>query len=78
MSDTVIVYHQDGCHPCLTAMEYLRQKGIQFTARNVSHDPTAQDELLALGSRSTPTIKIGAEILIGFSPSKIQKALERL
>jgi len=78
MTDTVIVFHQEGCHPCRTAMEYLRQRGIPFTARNVSNDPAAQEELLALGSRSTPTIKIGAEVLIGFSPSRIQKALERL
>jgi hypothetical protein len=36
-----------------------------------------QEELISLGSRSTPTFKIGAEILIGFSPSRILKALGR-
>jgi glutaredoxin-like protein NrdH len=75
MAPNVIVYHQDGCRPCHTAMEFLRQKGIPFVAKNVSGDVEAQEELLALGSRSTPTIKIGDEILIGFSPSKIVKAL---
>jgi glutaredoxin len=71
----VIVYHQNGCSPCRTAMEFLKQKGVPFTARNVSEDAEAQQELIALGSRSTPTIKVGDEILIGFSPSKILKAL---
>jgi glutaredoxin-like protein NrdH len=75
MTPPVIVYHQDGCRPCHSAMEFLTKKGIPFTAKNVSNDPEAQEELLALGSRSTPTIKIGDEILIGFSPSKINKAL---
>ena len=75
MTPTVIVYHQDGCRPCHTAMEYLRQKGVAFTAKNVSHDTEAQEELVSLGSRSTPTLKIGDEVLIGFSPSKISKAL---
>jgi glutaredoxin len=56
-------------------MEFLRKKGVAFVAKNVSHDAQAQEELLALGSRSTPTIKIGDEVLIGFSPSKIAKAL---
>ena len=58
-------------------MDFLTQKGIPFTAKNVSEDVSAQEELIALGSRSTPTIKIGDEVLIGFSPSKILKALGR-
>jgi len=71
----VTVYHQNGCSPCHSAMEFLKQKGVPFVAKNVSDDVEAQQELLALGSRSTPTINIGDEILIGFSPSKIVKAL---
>jgi len=75
MTPSVTVYHQNDCRPCHTAMEFLRQKGVPFVAKNVSEDTAAQEELIALGSRSTPTIKIGDEILIGFSPSKIVKAL---
>ena len=75
MPPSVIVYHQNGCCPCHSAMEFLKQKGVPFVAKNVSEDAEAQEELLALGSRSTPTIKIGDEILIGFSPAKITKAL---
>jgi len=77
MAAQVIVYHQNGCRPCHSAMQFLEQKGVPFIAKNVSEDVEAQEELVALGSRSTPTIKIGDEILIGFSPSKIMKALER-
>ena len=75
MAANVTVYHQNDCRPCHTAMEFLKQKGVPFTAKNVSEDVGAQEELIALGSRSTPTIKIGDEVLIGFSPSKILKAL---
>ena len=75
MTPQVTVYHQNSCRPCHAAMEFLTQKGIPFTARNVSEDTQAQEELIALGSRSTPTLKIGDEILIGFSPSKVLKAL---
>jgi len=52
-------------------MEFLSQRGIAFTARDVSSDMDARAELVALGSRSTPTIKVGDEVLIGFSPAKL-------
>lgn len=75
MSATVILYTQPNCRPCQSAKDFLSQKGIPFVAKDVAGDEQAQQELLALGSRSTPTLKIGDEILIGFSPSKILKAL---
>jgi glutaredoxin len=56
-------------------MEFLSQKGVAFVAKDVSVDHEARDELIALGSRSTPTIKVGDQVLIGFSPSKLTAAL---
>ena len=56
-------------------MEFLSQKGVAFVAKDVSIDQEARNELLALGSRSTPTIKVGDQVLIGFSPSKLTAAL---
>jgi len=56
-------------------MEFLSQKGVAFVAKDVSVDHEARDELIALGSRSTPTIKVGDQVLIGFSPSKLTTAL---
>lgn len=75
MQKEVIVYHQPNCGPCHAAMEYLKQKGIAFTAKDVFTDEAAQRELTALGSSSTPTIKVGNDVLIGFSPSKLSKLL---
>jgi glutaredoxin-like protein NrdH len=77
MSTEVVIYTQPNCRPCHSAMEFLQQKGVPFVAKNIAESVEAQEELLALGSRSTPTLKIGDEILIGFSPSKILKALGR-
>jgi hypothetical protein len=56
-------------------MEFLSQKGVAFVSKDVSVDLEAQRELIALGSRSTPTIKVGDQVLIGFSPSKLMAAL---
>ena len=52
-------------------MEFLSRKGIAFVAKDVSTDMEARAELIALGSRSTPTIKVGNEVLIGFNPAKL-------
>jgi glutaredoxin len=58
-------------------MEFLSQKGIAFVAKDVSTDLEARAELIALGSRSTPTIKVGDEVLIGFNPTKLLALLGR-
>jgi len=58
-------------------MEFLSQRGIAFVARDVATNMEARAELIALGSRSTPTIKVGDEVLIGFSPAKLLALLGR-
>ena len=58
-------------------MEFLSQRGIPFVAKDVSTDTEARAELVALGSRSTPTIKVGVDVLIGFNPAKLLALLGR-
>ena len=58
-------------------MEFLSQRGIPFVAKDVSTDLEARAELIALGSRSTPTIKVGDEVLVGFNPTKLLALLGR-
>ena len=58
-------------------MEFLSQKGIPFVAKDVSTDAQARAEMIALGSRSTPTIKVGGDVLIGFQPAKLLALLGR-
>ena len=55
-------------------MEYLSQKGIAFTERNVGKDPKAREELMALGLLSLPVIIIGDKRLTGFNPNAIDAA----
>jgi len=58
-------------------MQSLSKRGIPFVAKDVSTDTEARAELIALGSRSTPTIKVGSEVLIGFNPAKLLALLSR-
>jgi glutaredoxin len=56
-------------------MAWLSQKGIAYVAKDVSTDLDARDELIALGSRSTPTITVDGQPFIGFSPQKLADAI---
>jgi glutaredoxin len=56
-------------------MEYLSQKGVEFTEKNVSRSPEAVQELMSLGVRSLPLILIGDKQLRGFNPKAIDEAL---
>ena len=57
-------------------MEFLSQKGVSFTERNVARDESALKELTekynALG---VPVVVIGDEVIMGFEPEKIESAL---
>ena len=55
---------------------YLSRKGFAFTEHNVSKDRDALKELVTMGYRSTPVTVIGDEKVVGYSPSKIDEALE--
>ena len=56
-------------------MEYLSQKGIPYTEKNVATNPDAVQELMSMGLRSLPVIIIGDERLSGFNPTAIDAAL---
>jgi glutaredoxin len=48
---------------------------VSYTVRDVSKDPGAIEELMALNVRSTPCIVIGGKVLVGFNPKAIDTAL---
>jgi glutaredoxin len=56
-------------------MEYLSQKGVPFTEKNVARDPSAVQELMSMGMRSLPVVVIGDKRLSGFNPKAIDAAL---
>jgi hypothetical protein len=56
-------------------MEYLSQKGVPFTEKNVGRDPQARQELMEMGTLSLPVLLIGDQRLTGFNPKQIDAAL---
>lgn len=73
----VTLYSQPGCAPCFAARTFLAARKIRFAYKDVQADPQAFRELMDLGSRSTPTLVIDGEVLIGFDPEKVAAALTR-
>ena len=55
---------------------YLSRKGFEFTEHNVSTDRESLIDLVSMGYRSTPVTVIGEEKVVGYSPAKLDDALE--
>jgi glutaredoxin len=59
-------------------MEYLSAKNIPFDSRDLSANPVYRNELMALGSMGTPTVKIGDKVVIGMNFAKMDAALSEM
>ncbi len=55
---------------------YLSRKGFEYTEHNVSTDRESLKDLVSMGYRSTPVTVIGEEKVVGYSPAKLDEALE--
>lgn len=62
----VVLYVLDKCPHCKTAQRYLDEQRIQYRLCNVKMQ-RGRKELDAIGGKGVPTIKIGDQILRGFS-----------
>lgn len=71
----VILYSQPGCPPCNAAKQFLVARNIPFEYKDVRADHGALRELVRLNSRSTPTIVVGEEVMVGFDPKRLELIL---
>ncbi len=55
--------------------EFLSQKNVPFTDKNIREDPKALEELRSMGFSSIPVTVIGEERIVGFDTAKISAAL---
>ena len=62
---------------CKRTVEFLRAKGVEYTAKNVAEDEEAFDELQQMGTMATPVTVIGGEeMVVGFDRKKLERLLE--
>jgi glutaredoxin len=55
--------------------EFLSQRGVEFTERDVTQDEAALAELEELGVLTTPVTLIGEQVIVGFDPAKLEQLL---
>lgn len=72
----VVVYTSSTCPYCTLAKDYLNDKGVEYTEKNVSTDRTAREELMAKGHTGVPVIVIDNEEIVGFDKAKIDSLLD--
>jgi len=71
----VTVYTMHGCSACARAKEFLDRNHVKFTELNVSEDSRAREELLAMGYRAAPVIKVDNQTMLGFDADKLKQFL---
>jgi glutaredoxin len=55
--------------------EFLRQKGIEFSEKDVAADDAAFEEVMRLGFAATPVTIIDGEAVVGFNRTKLEQLL---
>jgi glutaredoxin len=60
---------------CEKVKEFLSQRGIPFTDRDVVEDEQAMTELEELGVMTTPVTVIDGEVVIGFNRKRFEELL---
>ena len=55
--------------------EFLSRAGHTFRVRVVDEDEKAYDDLIALGYRAVPVTVIGEQVVQGYDPAALTKAL---
>ena len=76
MSKNVVVYTSNSWPHCVTAKEFLREKGFEYEEKNVSTDMEARKELMEMGFMGVPIILVDGETVEGFNKGKLEKLLE--
>ena len=72
----VIVYSSPACSYCNMVKEFLSQKGISFTEKDVSRDQLVAQELVSrTGQMGVPVIIINGETIVGFDRARLEEAL---
>ena len=60
---------------CDRVKEFLSQKQVEFSDRNIAADPAALAELEKLGYMTTPVTLVDGEVVVGFDRARLEGLL---
>lgn len=68
----IVLFSMDTCVHCQTAKRYLDDQNISYRLCNVK-TPKGQKEFFSTGMKGVPVLKIGDQLLNGFSIKSFNK-----
>ena len=78
MAAAVKIYTTPTCPWCHKTKEWMKEKKIKYTEYNVASDEKARKRMMEKsGQMGVPVLEIGSEIIVGFDPKGIEKALKK-
>jgi len=54
---------------------WLTKQGHEYTEYNISTNPEYAQDLVRMGFRVTPVTVIGDDMIVGYSPQRLENAL---
>lgn len=72
----IVLYSMDKCPHCQTAKRYLEEQNIPYRLCNVQ-SPKGRKEFSATGMKAVPVLKIGEQLLNGFSIKAFNKLFKQ-
>ena len=71
----VTVYTSNSCPYCTLAKDYLNEKGVSYSEKNVQTDKEARKELMKMGHMGVPVILVDEQEIVGFDEPKLRSLL---
>ena len=75
MAKNVVVYSSNTCGYCTMVKDYLKEKGVEYTEKNVSSDIEARKELMSKGFMGVPVVYVEDEVIQGFDKERLDVLL---
>lgn len=76
MDKSVTIYSTPTCHFCQMAKEFFAEKGVQYTAYDVSTDAARREEMINMtGQLGVPVIVIDGVASVGFDRNRLAEKL---
>lgn len=60
---------------CAKVKQFLLQRKVEYTEKNIVTDETALAELEKLGYMTTPVTVVDGEVVVGFDRAKLERLL---
>ena len=71
----VTIYTSNSCSYCVAAKDYLKEKGVEYSEKNIQTDATARKELMQKGHMGVPVIIVDGEEIVGFDKARLEELL---